>query len=179
MSASGEFNARLERFTACKAMVWRDAEFSFEDLLALRARQKQQFAVSALGSGPVVAVEGGFSPAAVSALLAVLDVGGVAVPVAAGAASKKREFYETAEVEWVLAVAGDDSWTFEPTGRRAGHELIRRLRRAEIGHFHHIGFQILLSYLLFISATIKYGRTHYFRSITGHQGKRNPAIINK
>src|ERR1700733_7527961 len=140
MSASGEFNARLERFTACKAMVWRDAEFSFEDLLALRARQKQQFAVSALGSGPVVAVEGGFSPAAVSALLAVLDVGGVAVPVAAGAASKKREFYETAEVEWVLAVAGDDSWTFEPTGRRAGHELIRRLR-----HVQHPGLILFSS----------------------------------
>ena len=128
MTALGEFSARLEGFQAREAMIWRDAAFRFADLLALRFRQGQQYIASAVGPGAVVAIEGGFSPAAVSALLAVLEAGGVAVPVAASVASKKAECYETAEVEWVLAVAADDSWTLQPTGRRAGHELIRRLR---------------------------------------------------
>ena len=140
MTAVGEFVSRLESFHGRQAMVWRNCIVGFDDVFTSLANQKTSFAAAGLGQGAVVAIEGGFSPASIAALLAVLDAGAIAVPLTASVESKKDEFCDIAEVEWHIRVDANDRCTITPTGRQPTHELIRRMQDA-----HHPGLILFSS----------------------------------
>lgn len=140
MTTIGEFISRLETFRGREAMVWRNRTVSFDDLPTLLTEQKRNFDAAGLGQGAVVAIEGGFSPAAITALLAVLETGAIAVPLTASVESKKADFCETAEVEWRIRVDNNERCIITPTGRQATHVLFRQLRDA-----HHAGLVLFSS----------------------------------
>ena len=119
---------RLQSFRGREAMVWKNLAFRFDDLLTSLDDWKREFVTAGVGRGSVVAIEGDFSPAAIAALLAVLDAGAIAVPLTASVESKKPEFRKIAEVEWIIRVGADDDCSLMPTDQRANHELIRQLR---------------------------------------------------
>ncbi len=131
MTTIDEFLARLTEHTPREAMIWRGRAYSFGDLLALLAAQKDQFADAGLGPGSIVAIEGDFSPASTAALLAVLAARGIAVPLTASVARKATEFCETAGVQWIIAVDEDDGVSLRSTPKQARPELIGRLCAAQ------------------------------------------------
>ena len=128
MTICGAFVDRLQSFRGREAMVWKNLAFRFDDLLTSLADRKREFVAAGLGRGSVVAIEGDFSPAAIAALLAVLDAGAIVVPLTASVESKKPEFRKIAEVEWIIRVGADDDCSLMPTDQPANHALIRQLR---------------------------------------------------
>jgi long-chain acyl-CoA synthetase len=128
MTAVGQFVGKLEEFGGREAMIWRDRMVRFEELLAdLKVCQKE-FEAAGIRAGSVITVEGDFSPAAVVALLAGMELGAIMVPLTASVESKKPEFCETAEVEWRLVVDEQDRRSLSATGQKAVHGLFQQLR---------------------------------------------------
>ncbi len=128
MTVCGALVDRLQSFRGREAMVWKNLAFRFDDLLTSLDDRKREFVTAGLGRGSVVAIEGDFSPAAIAALLAVLDAGAIVVPLTASVESQKPEFRKIAEVEWIIRVGSDDDCSLMRTDQRANHELIRQLR---------------------------------------------------
>jgi long-chain acyl-CoA synthetase len=120
--------AQMAAFADRDALVWQDRTFSFGRLNQLRTAFQAQLACAGVPAGAVVALETDFSPAGVAALLALLELGAIAVPLTASVQSQQPEFRDTAEVEWRLAIDAQDQGSLVATGRLANHELIRTLR---------------------------------------------------
>jgi long-chain acyl-CoA synthetase len=75
-----------------------------------------------------VSLEADFSPNAVALLLALVQRCCVVVPLSSAVAGDRLAFRESAEVEWIIDLADDDSVRVTRTGRKAGHELLVALR---------------------------------------------------
>lgn len=129
MSAVSELLERMAGFRDREALVWNGRSFRFAELLERIDGFKQQFTQAGVQPGAVVAIEGDFSPAGVGALLAVFELGGIAVPLTATIESKKPEFRETAQTEWTLRLALDDQPALTATGVPATHALFGQLRQ--------------------------------------------------
>jgi acyl-coenzyme A synthetase/AMP-(fatty) acid ligase len=107
---------------------------SYSELLERFEWWRARLAEAQVPAGSVVALEGEYGLESVAALLALIAGAHIAVPLSADAASQHEAFHEIAATEWRLKpedVAGE-SRGMSPTGRRARHDLYRRLR--ESGH---------------------------------------------
>src|SRR5690606_33418683 len=112
------------------ALIWRDREYSYGQLLDGIERARKELA--RVPAGAVVSLEGDFSPRAITLLLALIEHGAVIVPLTSSVEQKKPEFRSIAEVEVIAAIDASDEVTFTETGRRARHELLLTLK--ERGH---------------------------------------------
>ncbi len=120
----------LERFAKNPdntAMIWRDKEYAYRDILNF-VENDQKTLKQAISSSKVVAIEGDFSPRAVSVLLSLIELGCTVVPLTESVAHKKDEFKEIAEVEYVVKISDDDDFVVETTGRTATHEMLTKLK---------------------------------------------------
>lgn len=124
--------AQMASFADRDALIWQDHAFTFGQLDELRSGFRAQLTSAGVSAGAVVALEADFSPAGVAALLALLELGAVAVPLTASVQSQQSEFSATAEVEWRLSLDAQDQASLVATGQRATHALLRTLR--ERGH---------------------------------------------
>jgi acyl-CoA synthetase (AMP-forming)/AMP-acid ligase II len=123
----------LERFRASRAataLVWRDRQVSYGELLEGAARAGQRLAAAGVPHGAVVALEADFSPEAVCTLLALIDRAAIIVPLTSAVEAKKPEFLEIAEVEWRIVVDGSDATRITRLERTAAHPLLERLRES-------------------------------------------------
>jgi acyl-coenzyme A synthetase/AMP-(fatty) acid ligase len=77
----------------------------------------------------MVTLDGDYSPAAVSLLLALIDRGAIVVPLTKAAETQRDEFLEIAQVESIICVDEYDRWTFTRTERIADNPLIVELRQ--------------------------------------------------
>jgi acyl-CoA synthetase (AMP-forming)/AMP-acid ligase II len=132
MNPVAQLLAQMAAVADRDALVWQDRAFTFGSLNQLRNAFQAQLAGAGVPTGAVVALEADFSPAGVAALLALLELGAVAVPLTPRVQTQQPGFRATAEVEWRLAIDAQDQGSLVTTERRATHELIRTLR--ERGH---------------------------------------------
>jgi acyl-coenzyme A synthetase/AMP-(fatty) acid ligase len=133
----------LERFRAhgdAEALVWRDESTSYGFLVDRIDDAARRLDDAGVRPGAVVSLEADFSPNAVGLLLAVIQRRCVVVPLSSAVAGDRAAFRETAEVEWIVDLADDDSVRVTPTGREAGHELLVALRER-----HHPGLVLFSS----------------------------------
>jgi len=125
----------LERFRAsagAQAIVWRDAVTNYGWLADEIARLGATLVDSGMPRGAVVSVEADFSPRAVALLLALIEHGAIIVPLTSSVEEKKPEFRSIAEVEYCVSIDTNDRLEVQPTGTRAGHEFLLRLK--SLGH---------------------------------------------
>lgn len=114
------------------ALVWRDRAFTYAWLLDAVARWRQRLMVEHVRPGSVVSLEADFSPNAIALLLALIEHGGIIVPLTRSVEGKKPEFREIASVEITAVLGDDDRAHLYPTGRHASHPLLAQLK--ETGH---------------------------------------------
>jgi acyl-coenzyme A synthetase/AMP-(fatty) acid ligase len=111
------------------ALVWKGQPTSYGALAAHLQAVRAQFGRSAIEPGSVVCLEADFSPSAVAWLLAIIDVGCVAVPLTSAVEAQKPELREIVSAEFRVVVDADDRASVERTGMRCDHDLVRELRR--------------------------------------------------
>src|SRR5690242_13467323 len=106
------FFQRMEQWGNDKALVWKDTETTYAELLRLAARWSDELAARKIEPGQVVALEGSFSPNACAAMIALVRLGAVAVPLTPLMRAHRDKFLEIAEAR--LSVEFDDEKD-EPT----------------------------------------------------------------
>ncbi|HVC97930.1 MAG TPA: long-chain fatty acid--CoA ligase, partial [Pirellulales bacterium] len=122
---------RLGEFADQPALVWRDREHSYGELLGAVAAWRDRLADWRIQQGECVVLHGGYSPGVCGALLALILNRNVIVPVSPAVADIDAKLLDIAQPGAVIAMAGDDSWTWRPLGARdCVHPLIRQLREA-------------------------------------------------
>jgi len=109
------------------AVVWQDEVVSYANLDALLGERRSHLDAAGVGAGSVVAVEGDFSPVAIAAWLALVDLGCIVVPLTSSVAARREQFLDIAECEWTVEIGRDDTIAVRPTGTSASHDLYRAL----------------------------------------------------
>lgn len=122
----------LERLAAGgerEALVWQDRSCSYAWLAAEAGAWRERLRQAGVLPGQVVALHGQYSPSLTALLLALWAGGNIAVPIASASPENQAQFAELAQVEVAVRFAADDSWSLQPTGRTADHELLLSLRQ--------------------------------------------------
>lgn len=114
---------RMQGRADAEAIVADDVASSYADLLAEAERWNLGLDAAGAGPGRVVAFAGDQSRRAASLLLALLERGGVAVPLASATAAQRDTFQEIAQAEFFV---GDDG-SIVHRGERPGQPLIDAL----------------------------------------------------
>lgn len=122
---------RLSRWGEGPAIVWSDATVTYARLREMIAAARELLGGEGVGGGSVVALVAGFSPNAIAAELALFEIGCVVVPLAREDDTRHDELCEIAEVEWVVAVAEDDSLAVRRARAEARNDLLRDLAGAQ------------------------------------------------
>lgn len=120
----------LERMAAHPddpAIIWDDRAFSYGDLLGRVGAWRAELAREGVGAGSVVLIEGEFSPNACALLLALIEIGAVAVPLTPQVRVHRAKFEQIAEVQLAVDFAADDSWAIVRHDRQVTNGLTRRL----------------------------------------------------
>jgi acyl-CoA synthetase (AMP-forming)/AMP-acid ligase II len=127
------FFQRLEQWGGDKALVWKDTETTYAELLRLSAKWTDEFAARKIEPGQVVALEGSFSPNACAAVISLVRLGAVVVPLTPLMRAHRDKFLEIAEAR--LSVEFDDEKdepAFTLHDRTVSNALLKKL--AERGH---------------------------------------------
>ena len=125
----------LERFSEAAdadALIWRGRPYSYTYLSSKVDEWRQALDDASVERGAVVAVEADFSPSAIALMLALIDRACLFVPLSSSIESKKPEFREVAEVEWIVTIDGNDDAAISRTGVTAQHNIIKKLKKT--GH---------------------------------------------
>lgn len=109
------------------AIIWRDQEFKYDDLIKLYNKQMDILHSSGI-AGKVVSLEADFSPVSVATLLVMIELGCVIVPLTKSVESKKMRFREIAEIEEIITVDDNDNCEVKNTGVAAKNELLTGLK---------------------------------------------------
>ncbi len=118
---------RMQGWAEAPALVFRDAPTSYGELLERAARWDPELSARGIGPGSVVLLEGGFSPGAVSLLLALVRRAAVAVPLTPLLRVHRSGFCEVAEVQHSFAFDEADGWVAEAHPRTVRHALTQKL----------------------------------------------------
>jgi long-chain acyl-CoA synthetase len=120
--------ANVER----EAIVWRGRSFSYAWLDENWRLWKSRLESAGLGRQAVVVLEADFSPAAIAALLALVECGCVVVPVLRSTRGDRARMYRIAQAGHRLRIGETEAWELESLPGRAGHPHFETLR--ERGH---------------------------------------------
>ena len=115
-----------------EAIVWRDRSSTFGDLVAGIAAARSLQAAHGIVPGAVVALAADFSPEGIAHLLALLDGGAIAVPLAPASSARHDEFRRIAQVTHRIAIDAEERVKIDATGVTAAHPLYDQLEAA--GH---------------------------------------------
>jgi non-ribosomal peptide synthetase component F len=126
------FWERLRRWGDREAIVGDDLSANYSDLMSLKDRWMGELAAAGVEPGRVVAFEGDCRDGTVALLLALLENGCVAVPLASAAKGQRLEFLEIAQAEFLVGepgagTTGQASGPIVHRGNRHGHPLIEKL----------------------------------------------------
>jgi acyl-CoA synthetase (AMP-forming)/AMP-acid ligase II len=122
MTASWLFE-RMAGIADQTALVWSDAPFTYGDLLERTAFWREELRRRGFGAGNVVIVDGSFSPGACGLLLALIQLGAVAVPLTSLVRAHRDDFAAIAEAQLLVEFADDDSWSLARINRPVTNQL--------------------------------------------------------
>jgi long-chain acyl-CoA synthetase len=112
---------RLESKPGAVACIWRDQASTYDDLLRAGDRLAADLRSTGVTEGDVVAVVGDYSPTMIAALLALFELGAVAVPLPPSLQPGDRDAkLRIARADHVISIEADDTWTLTqgPGGER-------------------------------------------------------------
>jgi acyl-CoA synthetase (AMP-forming)/AMP-acid ligase II len=120
----------LERFgeySAEPALVYRDRASTFGELAQKVRAWEPVIRENGVGTGSVVLVDGGFSPGAVSLVIALVVAGAVIVPATPLVRTLRGKFEEIAEVGFTVEFDDRDEFSLTRHGRPVTHPLTKKL----------------------------------------------------
>jgi acyl-CoA synthetase (AMP-forming)/AMP-acid ligase II len=118
---------RFAEFGNEPALVYRDQTSSYGELLERVERWRRELPELDVHDGSVVVVDGGFSPAAVGLLLALIQVGAVIVPITPLSRTQRDKYEEIAEAAATFEFDEQDQWTLTRHDRTVTHALTQKL----------------------------------------------------
>lgn len=118
---------RFESYPDETAIVFRDRETSYARLLELTRAWDAELERHGLGAGSVVLVEGGFSPQAVSLLLALVGRAAIAVPLTPASRVHRPEFEAISEAAASIVFGDADDFTVVRHERTVQNPLTQKL----------------------------------------------------
>ena len=110
------------------ALIWRDREYRYSELEAAYYDWIARLTAAGVKSGDAVAVIGDFSPASVSAVVAIVRLNCIVVPMARDSRDQHAQFFEIAEVDFKIELDENDQGSVEKTDFRRDHPLLSALR---------------------------------------------------
>ncbi len=120
---------RMAGWSAEPCLIWNDCATTYGEILDRVHFWRSFLDEHQVAPGEMVTLDGDYSPATVSLLLALIDRGAIVVPLTKAAETQRDEFLEVAQVESIIRVDEHDRWTFTRTERIADNPLIVALRQ--------------------------------------------------
>jgi acyl-CoA synthetase (AMP-forming)/AMP-acid ligase II len=120
--------ARAREGAGSTAIVWRDTEYTYGDLVDRYDRWLERFDAAGIPEGAAVGVVSDFSPASVGCLLALLRRRCILVPLAPDSRDQHAAFVEIAEVDFRVDVAGSEGGEISALPHRKNHPLLEEIR---------------------------------------------------
>jgi long-chain acyl-CoA synthetase len=102
---------RMARWEGEPAIVWRDREYTYRELLEAVDAWRRELDDAGVGPGTIAAFEGDYAPNECALLLALWERGAVAVPLTEAVALQRDDFLRTAEAQVFVQFDDDDRWT--------------------------------------------------------------------
>jgi len=118
---------RLVESAADTALVWKGARTSYQTLLERIEFWKNELSARQIGIGSVVAVEGSFSPNSCAALVALVQLGAVAVPLTPLMRAHRENFLEIAEASLLVEFDEADAWRIDSVPHQVKNPLTQKL----------------------------------------------------
>ena len=119
---------RMRSWGDVTAIVWGDGSASYAQLVADAAAWRGRLEAAGATAGTVVALQGDYSPGACALLLALIDIGAIAVPLTKTTGAKRDELLTIAEAELVVEFDESDTGRIVVSGRRVVNPLTLRLK---------------------------------------------------
>lgn len=101
---------------------------TFRELLVRLDGMRSRMQAQGVPRGGVVSIESDYSPDAIAALLAVIELGGIAVPLSPAVGAKRSDLLLLGQVEYRFLFDSVGTSTIERTGITAQHPLYDNLR---------------------------------------------------
>ncbi|NLF09004.1 MAG: long-chain fatty acid--CoA ligase [Pirellulaceae bacterium] len=108
------FHDRLAGYGDRCAIVWREREFSYVDLLRRVEQWQNALAERGIEPGQCVALSGGFSPGTATLLTALAANRNIAVPLTTKVRAERDRALKIAAVRWVVDFDRNDEWKLTP-----------------------------------------------------------------
>jgi long-chain acyl-CoA synthetase len=111
-----------------EAIVWHGTSFTYRWLDENWRLWKQRLQSAGLGNQAVVVLEADFSPAAIAALLALIELGCVVVPLLRSTRGDRQRIYRIAQAGHRLRIAENEAWDLESLPETSSHPHYETLR---------------------------------------------------
>ncbi len=121
---------RLAGWADREALIGPEGTSTYAELIARAAVWTDTLDSAGVKSGQVVAFEGDYGSSSVSLLIALVQRGAIALPLASAVGAQKAEFLETASANWLIGCQAGDTLAVLPRGRSPRHPLLDRLAQA-------------------------------------------------
>jgi long-chain acyl-CoA synthetase len=107
--------SRLSSTPGAEACIWRDQVRTYEELLRAGDDLAADLRSAGVSQGDTVALVGDYSPTMIAALLALFELGAVAVPLPRSLQVADRDAkVRISRADHVVSIAADDAWTLTP-----------------------------------------------------------------
>jgi long-chain acyl-CoA synthetase len=113
------------------ALIWHDAATTYRDLDRLVSYWHIQLRELGTTRGQVLAIDGSFSPKVCALLLALLESGGIAVPLTRTVAVNRASYLEIAQACACVTFGDSDDWSVETISQASSHPLYEELERRQ------------------------------------------------
>ena len=117
----------LESFGDRSAIAWRESVYSYDELVQRIQENADVLEGQGIQAGDVVTLEGEFSPAACSLLVALIQRNCVVVPLTDTARPHRKEWLKTAEVQWEITPEQDGPPTIRQREATVENPLTKQL----------------------------------------------------
>lgn len=116
-------------WSAESCLIWNDCTTTYGEILDHTNFWRGFLDEHQVVPGEMVTLDGDYSPATVSLLLALIDRGAIVTPLTKAAETQRDEFLEIAQVESIIRIDEHDRWKFTRTECIADNPLIVDLRQ--------------------------------------------------
>ena len=123
---------RLSGFGSEPALVYRDRSSTYAELTERVDRWSPHLSEAGIRAGSIVVVDGGFSPEAVSLVLALIRAGVVVVPTTPLVRTQREKYKEISQAGFTIEFDDQDQWTLTRHEQPVTHALMHKL--IERGH---------------------------------------------
>jgi len=119
---------KMRTYSGKEAIVWKDQPFTYDYLLEKKGFWTRNLNENKVANGEVVIMEGDYSPAICTLLLALIENGNIVVPLTSATFANREEFIKIAQGQKLYKFDSDDNFTFSDLKAGVTHPLIKKLQ---------------------------------------------------